>query len=165
MVTLDFLNALKAFLQAEVASKITLQQEDTDDSPVYVNPYVEICYLPHKNFSPYDFQVPLILISLDDGEDAPNDHIINIRLTLATYGGGFYSDTKIPDAKGYIDLLNLSEFIRQALIKTSVIGGCGTVQRPINYGMYDTELIYPYWYGYVSFSVSIPATEYSMLNF
>jgi hypothetical protein len=163
MVTLDFLKELKKFIQTEVASKIKLQKEESDP-PEYVHPYVEICYLPHKNFSPYDFQVPLILISLDDGEDGAESHSISIRLTLATYGGGFYEETKIPDAKGYIDLLNLIEITKQALITKSVINEKGIVERPVSYGMYDTELIYPYWYGYITFTASIQATEY-LLDF
>lgn len=161
MVTLDFLKGLKLFLETEVASKIQLQKENTEP-PEYVNPYVEICYLPMKNFSPYDFQVPLILITLDDGEDGADGHDLNVRLTLATYGGGFYEDSKIPDAKGYIDLINLIEFIKQALINHTVINNLGRVQRPITYGMYDTDLIYPYWYGYLAFTVSIPATEFTL---
>lgn len=163
MVALDFLKELKQFLTEDVANKIELQKEDTEPAE-YVHPYVEICYLPHKNFSPYDFQVPLILIAIDDATDGANDHQLNIRLTLATYGGGFYQDTKIPDAKGYIDLINLIEFTRQALITKSIIGGTGRIERPVSYGMYDTELIYPYWYGYISFTASIQATEY-LLNF
>ncbi|QNU67261.1 hypothetical protein EHE19_001575 [Ruminiclostridium herbifermentans] len=163
MVTLDFLKGLKEFLQTEVANKIQLQKEETN--PIeYVNPYVEICYLPHKNFAPYDFQVPLLLITLDDGSDGADKHELSIRLILATYGGGFYEDTKIPDAKGYIDLINFIEFTRQALINKSVINELGTVQRPVNYGIYDTELIYPYWYGYITFTASIQSTE-CLLNF
>lgn len=162
MVALDFLKSLKAFLETEVIDKIQLQKENSEPAE-YVTPYVEICFLPHKNFSPYDFQVPLILISLDDGSDDANEHQLNVRLMLATYGGGYYPETKIPDAKGYVDLINLIEVTRQALINRSIIGGAGTVERPVNYGMYDTELIYPYWYGYITFAVSIPATEY-LLN-
>jgi len=168
MVTLDFLKKLKNFLQIEVANKILLQKEETE--PIeYVNPYVEICYLPHKNFAPYDFQVPLLLISLDDGEDGANEHTLSIRLTLATYGGGFYKDkdsydTKIPDAKGYIDLMNFIETTKQALISKSIILETGRIEKPVSYGMYDTELIYPYWYGYITFTASIQATEY-LLDF
>ncbi len=159
MVALDFLEGLKAFLKTEVASKIQFQKEESEPLE-YVNPYVEICYLPHKNFMPLDFQVPLLLVTIDEGSDGANEHELNVRLILATYGGGVYEDTKIPDAKGYIDLINFIEFTRQALINHSVINGLGTIQRPINYGMYDTELIYPYWYGYITFTASIPATEY-----
>ncbi len=162
MVALDFLKSLKVFLESEVADKIKLQKENSEPAE-YVNPYVEICFLPHKNFSPYDFQVPLILIALDDGSDDANEHSLSVRLMLATFGGGFYPDTKIPDAKGYVDLINLIELTRQALINRSIINGAGLIERPVGYGMYDTELIYPYWYGYITFTVSIPATEY-LLN-
>ena len=30
--------------------------------------------------------------------------------------------------------------------------------------MYDAELAWPYWYGYLSFDLQIPVTEYPMCN-
>lgn len=164
MTPLDFLESLKTFLAENVAAKITLQSEGSD--PIeYVNPYVEIVYLPHKNFTPYSFQVPYMMVSLDEGADEAQEHQVDIRINCATYGGGFYLDedgepTKIPDAQGYKDLLNLMEFIRQALLNSPIIGGKGRVLKPVTYGMYDTELVWPYWYGHLSFSVSLLATEY-----
>ena len=65
MTTVDALKGLKNFLEKEVASSIKLQKEDSVP-PEYVNPYVAIIALPHKNFVPTNFQVPNICIGLND---------------------------------------------------------------------------------------------------
>jgi len=164
MTALDALKALKKFISDYVASKTLLQQEDSEP-PVYVNPYVEMIYLPHKNFSPQDFQVPFILVGLDDAIDDTLQHELNIRITFATYGGGQYTDenglkVNMPDSKGYIDLINIIERTKLELITAGIINGAGAVLKPFRYGVYDTEMVYPYWYGYLSFTLDIPATEY-----
>lgn len=165
MTPLDFLDALKDFLQREVAGTIWLQKEETEKRPEFVHPYVECMYLPHKNFSPYEFQVPMILASVDSITSGPESQTLEARLTLGTYGGGFYTvqgeKTKIPDAKGYRDLLDLAELCKQRLIGRSVIGGAGTIGLPVSAGVYDGELVYPYWYGFVQFTAEIPANEYT----
>ncbi len=156
MTALKALVELKKFIELEVASGIKLQKEESNE---FVNPVVELVYLPHKNFSPQNFQVPYIYISLDSGADDTEGNSVSVRLTCATYGGGFYEDTTIPDAKGYIDLINLIELCKNKLIENYVIGGKLTLDMPIKYGMYDTEITWPYWYGYLSFSIDIPSIE------
>lgn len=165
MTTLDALNALKKFITEKIASEMLLQKEGTHP-PEYVHPYVELLTLPHKNFTPArDFQVPLIMISLDSAKDDAFENELQIRITFGVYGGGFYKDdngaeTNIPDGKGYIDLINLIERTKLALAAAGVIEGAGTITRPFSFGTYDTEIVYPYWYGYLSFGMSIPATEF-----
>ena len=112
MTAVDALNALKKFLEEEVASKILLQKEGMiEGKPEFVNPYVSIITLPHKNFMPVNFQVPNILIGLSGGTDDANEHPVSIRIQFATFGGNvmFKETANIPDSSGYIDLLNLSE--------------------------------------------------------
>jgi len=164
MTGLDALKALKSFLQVNIADKALLQREDTMPAE-YVHPYVEIMYLPHKNFSPRDFQVPLILIGLDNAVDDAQDNMLNLRLTFSTYGGGFYKDedgnnTTIPDAQGYIDLINIIEKTKLELATAGIIDGQGTIIKPFIWGTYDAEMAYPYFYGYLAFGVNIPATEF-----
>ena len=165
MTPLDFLDALKEFLQREVAGKLFLQKEETRDQPEFVHPYVECMYLPHQNFAPCGFQVPMILASVDNITNGAEGQTLEARLTLGTYGGGFYAlrgeQTRIPDAKGYRDLLNLAELCKQKLIGRRIIGGAGAIGLPVSAGVYDGELIYPYWYGFVQFTAEIPANEYT----
>ena len=57
--------------------------------------------------------------------------------------------------------MNLAELCKQRLIGRSVIGGAGTIGLPVSAGVYDGELVYPYWYGFVQFTAEIPANEYT----
>ena len=161
MTVLDALNGLKEFLEKEVASEIKLQKEKSSP-PEYVNPYVSLITLPHKNFMPIDFQTPFILIGFSQASSSNDEHVVSIRIMCATYGGDMIEGVNIPDEKGYIDLINLIERIHLKLVEEVVINGVGTVQKPITYGIYDTEVTYPYWYGYLQFSLQIPVSEYPM---
>lgn len=150
------LEDLKKFIEEEIASGIMLLKENSEDE--YVNPYVGLITLPHKNFMPVNFQVPHILIGLEVGNnDISNEHTINIRIQCAVYGGDiqFGEDANLPDETGYINLLNLEELIMHKLTQEAVIGNC-VIDTKFNYGIYDEELTYPYWYGYVKFSINIP---------
>lgn len=160
MTALDALKSLKKFLEKEVAPYIELQKELSD--PIeYVNPYVSIITLPHKNFMPVNFQVPHILIGLVSGNEDTGEHGLQVRISCATYGGDvqFQEKNNIPDEKGYMDLLVLLERIKHKLIDKAIIEGDCVVDKPITYGIYDEQLTYPYWYGYLQFTVQIPIVE------
>lgn len=168
MTAVEALNALKAFVEREVAGSILLRKEGlATEEPEYVNPYVALITLPHKNFMPVNFQVPHILIGLAGGSDAANEHTISIRMQFATFGGNilFKESANIPDSGGYIDLLNLMERAKQKLIDAAVIEGSGAVDRPFTYGIYDEQLTYPYWYGHITFDMQIPVTQRQMKEF
>ena len=86
---------------------------------------------------------------------------MDVRLVCTTYGGGMYRDTQIPDASGYKDLLSMMERLKTSLITQWALGR-GNLRRPLEMGMYDSELSWPYWYGYLRLSLDIPVTEYPM---
>lgn len=168
MTAVESLKALQKFIEEEVASKILLQKEsDTMEEPERVNPYVALITLPHKNFTPVNFQVPHILIGLANGTDATDEHSLSIQMQFATYGGdiAFKETANIPDSSGYIDLLNLIELTKAKLVQAAVINDCGVVDRPIMYGIYHEEITYPYWYGYVTFDLQITKTLRQMKEF
>ena len=159
MNTVEVLNSIKDFIQEKITEhNILMQQEETNLEEIYVNPYVEVCHMPHKNFMPLDFQVPYVLVMLDEESDDGDDNDIAIRLVFAAYGGGMYIDaegnqTNIPDAKGYVDLLNLMDRVKQDLVTTAIIKNKTALRKPYKKGMYDTENTWPYWYGFSTFSV------------
>ncbi len=165
MTVLDALKDIQTFVSSEIETQnILLQKEETAEAPEYVAPYVELCFFPHKNFMPIGFQSPGVLVAMDESTDGAQENTISVRLLCTTYGGGYYKDeneieTGIPDAKGYIDLLNLMERLKIALVRQSVIGRCA-INKPVTMGIYDTETSYPYWYGYLTFDAAIPTTEY-----
>lgn len=159
MTAVDFLKALKDFIKSEVADGIWLLKENTEKE--YVHPHVYLMTLPHKNFIPVDFSVPFILIGLTDGSDAASENHLAVRILCATYSSINYdADLKLPDETGYIDLLNILERIKLKLVEKRVINGKGTVEKPINYGVYAEEVTYPFNYGYLTFGVQMPINEY-----
>lgn len=168
MTTVQSLHGLKSFLEREVASQIVLRKEGTTmEEPEYVHPYVATISLPHKNFMPVNFQVPYILVGLATDTDGANEHTISIRLQFATYGGNilFMESANLPDDSGYIDLLNLIERTKERIINAGVIDGIGAIERPLVSGIYDEQLTYPYWYGYMTFDLQIPVTQRQMKEF
>lgn len=162
MTLLDALKDVKTFVGDQIDRQKILLQSETGKE--YVKPYVEICFFPHKNFTPGGFQSPGILISADNATDGAQDHTATVRLLCSTFGGGYYEDadgvqTDIPDASGYLDLINLMERLEIALAAEAVVGRC-TVRKPIELGIYDTEPAWPYWYGFLQFEIDLPASEY-----
>lgn len=168
MTAVEALNALKEFVEDEVASTILLQKEGfATAKPERVNPYVSLIAMPHKNFTPVNFQVPHILIGFATGTDGANEHSINIQMQFATFGGDiqFKETANIPDSSGYIDLLNLIERTKKKLIQAAIIKKCGVVNKPMMYGIYNEQITYPYWYGYLTFELQIQNTQRQMKEF
>lgn len=168
MTAVESLKALQNFIEYEVASTLFLQKEgEYDESPEYVNPYVSLITLPHKNFRPVNFQVPHILIGLTSGTDGADEHPLSVQIQFATYGGDFQfqENANIPDSSGYIDLLNMIETTKSKLNQAAVINGCGVVNKPFIYGVYTEEITYPYWYGYLTFELQIQKTLRQMTDF
>lgn len=160
------LEALKKRLKEQVASQIELQKPPTEEEStveyVNVNPYVCTGYLPPKNFLPEGYDVPCIIVGLDEGVDDGNDASLQIKLTFATYGAGQYAGGElIPDMEGYKDLLSLMTLTRQNICTNPLIENLVTIQKPIRWGMYS-EQPWPYWYGYMTFSVN--SAVISMIN-
>ncbi len=160
MILTEILKRLQDDIK-DIVKDIKLQKEMTDgdygNEPIYVSPYVEICHTPHKNFLPIGFQVPYIMVCFDDSEDNGQDNHYSIRLNFGVYGGGFYFDadgneTRIPDAKGYIDLLDLMERVKGEILKRGLVGGTSIIL-PYTMGVYEENNTWPYWYGYSQFKV------------
>lgn len=162
MTALDFLKAFKNYIESEICSKTMLQSENGEE---YVHPNCYIMHLPSTNFNPNGYNVPFIAVELDNADDDIDEHLLSIRMTFATYGGGYYLDdletkTDIPDGDGYIDLLNLIEKTKQALFNNVTVDGYGTIRKPLNYGVYDIEVPFPYWYGFLKFNVNIQQDDF-----
>lgn len=168
MTAVESLKGLKRFIEENVANTIKLRMEAASTGePEYVHPHVGLISLPHKNFMPVNFQVPYILIGLAQDTDADDEHALSIRMQFATYGGNylFKETANIPDESGYIDLLNLIERTKEKLINAGVIADSGAINKPITSGIYDEQLTYPYWYGYMTFTLQIPIVNRQMKEF
>lgn len=143
---------------------ITKMPVDTlGEFPEYVQPTVTYGSMPHKNFVPYDFCVPLIMWTFDemnDDGDNTDKRTVNFRAYVAAYSSEVYEDekTKLPDNKAFIDLINALEKIYQELSRRHIINGVGR-EKSVSYGIYD-GLFYPYAYGWVTFTAELPRMEY-----
>lgn len=170
MTARDTLDALQAYLKEKVADQILLQREleqGEESAPrkkdSYVHPTVPIIRLPHQNFNPEGFQVPFLAVCFDSDDDGEDEHTMDIRLVAGVYGGGNYEGDidpdGIPDNKGYLDLINLMEKAKLELLSAGIIGGACRVYKPVSMKIYDTEEdTWPYWYGNITFAVSLPIT-------
>lgn len=170
MTALDALNALQEFLKTNVAEKIKLQKEPGQDElpdptkeKSYVHPSVPLIHMAHKNFDPAGYRVPFLSVMFDSDDDDDGDRTMSIRLVGGVYGGGNYAGDidpeGIPDNQGYLDLLNLLEKAKTALLRETVIGGASTVRKPVRMQMYDDADTWPYWYGSLTFDVALPPAQ------
>lgn len=148
------LQAIADFIK-EITSDDLLEKpnEDVNIESELVSPVVVVGYLPPKNFLPEGYDIPAVIVGMDDGEDNDQDAFINVRITIATYDPGEKNEVGlfIPDSKGYIDLLHMITKIRTAISAEKIINGATTVNKPMRWGMYE-EQPWPYWYGYIKFS-------------
>jgi len=128
------------------------------------HPTVTYGTMPHKNFVPYDFCVPLILWTFDEVDDdfetSDGTRKVKLRAYVAAYSSEMYEDekTKLPDNKAFLDLINALEKIYQELSRRHIINGVGR-EKQITYGVYD-GLFYPYAYGWLTLTAELPRMEY-----
>lgn len=165
---IEAINTLTDFITENVATKIKLQREFTEENREisFVNPIVIPGFMPHTNFLPYAFQTPYILVSVDEGIDDTSDSSVAVRIVFGVFGGGFYKDefgidTSLPDMQGYKDLLNIIEKTRNCLTQNQVLNNGVSIRYPLKYGIYETD-IYPYFYGYIKFEVAMLQPEFNL---
>lgn len=176
MTPYDVLKKMQKFTVDNIAAFIRLRKEvdlsgdvfdNTECKIEFVNPYVEIGTIPHKNFQPLSFQSPMILWTIDAVDDDgtyESGRVLNLRAYVSTYGGNIYKtvdgeETKLPDNKAYLDMLNLLEVMYQKISSKMNIDGVA-LNKPVSYGIYDGAF-YPYCYGYFTIQAEIPSVEYS----
>ncbi len=159
------LESLKAFLEEHVAKEILLMpaQDNNVHNYALVHPTVHLGYVPPAKLLPQGTEhvIPCILVGMESGEDTGTDASLSIKLTFVIYNPGRYGENGLsPDFSGYVDLLNLMGLVRQKLLARMSINKTTIIQKPINWGLYD-EPPYPYWYGYMTFSVSVTSIQYT----
>ena len=172
MTPFEALERIKKFTEENIAPFLSMRKEQvhsgdvmdmSEDVPEYVHPAVTIGTMPHKNFQPVDFQIPMILWTFDEANDSGDDsegRKINIRAFVGAYASELYAseDTKLPDNKAFKDLINALEKIYQELSKYHTVNGVGR-EKGISYGIYD-GLYYPYSYGWLTFTAEIERMQY-----
>lgn len=121
-----------------VADNFTFEAEYQRERKVRV--YEQI--LPKSNFAS-DTYYPLVLAEINAVEDNAEDSYIYFTISVGVYCG------EDDNAKGYLDLLNLAEAIRQHLLRTPVIGQAMVFDFPLTLEV-EPNQPYPFAYCYVN---------------
>lgn len=160
MNDVEVLNAIVEFLKSNVAEHLKLKKppENNQVEGQYelVNPAIYKGWVPPKNYlEEYGYDVPSIIVMLDDGLDDSQSAEISIRLKIITYDPGETKEdgTVTPNVSGYVDLLNVITRIRIELSQNPIILEKVNINKPIKWSM-DKEQSYPYWSADLSFNVS-----------
>ena len=109
--------------------------------------------LPRKNMETHGTSYyPMVLILVLGGKDEIGTSSLKVRILTVV------NDESLGD--GCREIYNLSEKVRQILLKSTIIGGCVTVNSPLEWeNSVDTN--WPIWQAWVDFTVDIkqdPAT-------
>lgn len=162
MTIRDALEDIKKFIESKIACEFKLEKPHADElidmSYELVNPSVFIGWLPPKSYSD-THDIPSIIVMGDNGEEDEQEDLINIRLAIATYDMGhtIRSDNELKtriNNKGYIDLINIIEKIKQEIKLDKVLEHI-TLEGPFKWGLYE-EQAFPYWYAWVNFKAVLP---------
>lgn len=95
---------------------------------------------------------PYCLISLGDGEQNSEFATQDVVITFGA------RDTKL-DYQGYRDIANAIESTRQHLIKNQIIGERFALQLPIRWVIPQAEDTYPFYFGAMILTYSLPMVE------
>lgn len=175
MSTVSVLENLKSFLQEKVSPSIKLQKANDKNVHEYelVNPAVHVGWIPPKGYLPDGMEavIPCLIVGMDEAVDDMHDEEISIRISAAVYSPGKHEPAEdgtikyTPDFKGYHDLLNLIDRTTAELFRNRIIKNAGTIQPPIKWGMYQQEQPYPYWYGWITFTLrKVPYPQAEILK-
>ncbi|QHZ50028.1 hypothetical protein ERICV_05129 [Paenibacillus phage phiERICV] len=94
-----------------------------------------------------DSDFPYLIIRALDGVDGQEDGKIQVRMLVGV---------KSKMENGYIEILSLIEKIKQALLKTEIIGGKFEIERPVKWKLFE-EQPYPEWVGEIVTTWTVPA--------
>lgn len=102
---------------------------------------------PESDPSSYYPFVLLRLISFTDEASIDDDG--------ATMAVKFYFGTESTDQDAYLDILHLTQVVREGLLKAGTIGGTAEVNRPLAVNIYE-EQPYPQWIATMDTTWTIP---------
>lgn len=169
MTDIEILKSLSKFLINNVANKIKLEKPPenniVEQSYDLVNPAVYIGWVPPKNFlESYGYDIPSIVVMIDEGEDNSDEVTRRIRITFTTYDPGTteLNGKLSPNTNGYKDLLNLIGITRNELNNSPISEEISSVDKPIKWRI--SEQNYPYWSSEMTFSISRAPIEININN-
>lgn len=96
-------------------------------------------------------KTPYVLIQLADGEDSNSDSTAKVHLVVGTYDDG-------TDQQGYLDVLNILEDIKQAILRAGIVDQRYEIEGKMKYIIYDNDA-WPHWLGMLTTNWGFPGTE------
>lgn len=152
----EVLNALVTFIKS-VTSDLRFVKGGDKKELELVPPAVYEGWVPPKNYlTEYGYDIPCVVVGMDEGEDDGQSAKLGIRLTFGVYSPGTVNAEGqiIPDAKGYIELLHLMTRVRVSLLSQTFINDKCEVEKPIKWGLFEEQL-WPYWHGWMMFDTPL----------
>lgn len=95
---------------------------------------------------------PFCQIKLGDGEDGDDSSTQDVILIFGTID-------KSTSFDGYQDVMNCIQKVREHLLKKRTVANTFEVQLPIRWAAPENEATYPFYYGAVLLTFSIPRIE------
>jgi hypothetical protein len=165
VTTVEILDKLRDWLQENVCQNIKLKVPSDDNiiSFELVNPTAYSAYMPFKKALPLGIKsaIPGVVVTFEEATDDGENLSLSIRLIHCVYSPGVHDVEKFtPDNEGWRDLLNFMDKTRAAVLKNRSITGI-TVDLPLTQGFYNPEEqtpdLDPYYFGWITFDVRVPA--------
>ncbi|WGV57791.1 hypothetical protein QIH01_20180 [Brevibacillus brevis] len=148
MTPVLLMRSLQTFLEQVVANV-----ELTSPKSASARPQVFLEALPQRKADSQEEDYPFIIVRAAGGEDQADGSTFSITLLVGTH-------SKSDD--GFIDVLNIIEDVRQALLKKRVVGQSFRMELPFKWKLYD-EQPYPGWIGEMNTLWTIPQVKEEVL--
>ncbi|WP_312117946.1 hypothetical protein [Brevibacillus reuszeri] len=141
MTPVLLMRSLKTFLE-EVVENVEL----TSPKGVLTKPQVFLEQLPQKSASSQEEDFPFIIVRAMGGEDRTDGASASINLLVGTHS---------KDDDGFMDVMNIIEDVRQALLKNRIVGGSFRLELPLKWKLFE-EQPWPGWIGEINTLWTIP---------
>ncbi|TGV00499.1 hypothetical protein EN829_057710 [Mesorhizobium sp. M00.F.Ca.ET.186.01.1.1] len=144
MTPVLLMHSLKAFLE-EVVADVEL----TSPKGIFARPQIFLEALPQRKADSQEEDYPFIIVRAAGGEDMEDGSTASLSLIFGTYS---------KDDDGFMDVLNIIECVRQALLKCRVVGKSFRMELPLKWKLFD-EQPYPAWVGEMNTMWTIPQVQ------
>lgn len=126
--------------------------KNVENKQVPINIYSQ--YLPAKKSQNDTNHFPYIVIKLLDGDGKDEESNDTCRISFII---GIYDDDT--NYKGYKDLINVIEKIRQHLFSIRIFDNKYSIEYPYNWIIHDDDT-YPYFFGAIETHWTVPKVNY-----
>ncbi|GEB35305.1 hypothetical protein [Brevibacillus parabrevis] len=144
MTPVLLMHSLKTFLE-----EVVVDVELTNPKGTLTTPQVFLEALPQRKADSQEEDYPFIIVRAAGGEDLEDGSTASLNLIVGTYS---------KDDSGFIDVLNIIEDVRQALLKKRVVGQSFRMELPLKWKLFD-EQPYPGWVGEMNTLWTIPQVQ------